>query len=159
MGVSGSGKTTVGELLATRLGVPFADADDLHSRANVALMAAGHPLTDEDRRPWLARVGAALSAAESTGLVMACSTLKRAYRDAILAAEPRTRFVFLDGSRELLVDRLSHRHGHFMPPELLDSQLAALEPLESDEPGITIALEEGQNPETVVDDATSRLSR
>jgi gluconokinase len=157
MGVSGSGKTTVGELLATRLGVPFADADDLHSRANIALMAAGHPLTDEDRWPWLARVGAALSAAESTGLVMACSTLKRSYRDAILAAEPRTRFVFLDGSRELLVDRLSHRHGHFMPPELLDSQLAALEPLESDEPGITVELEEGQHPATVVDDATSRL--
>jgi gluconokinase len=159
MGVSGSGKTTVGELLATRLGVPFADADDLHSRANIALMAAGHPLTDEDRWPWLARVGAALSAAQSTGLVMACSALKRSYRDAILAAEPRARFVFLDGPRDLLVDRLSHRHGHFMPPELLDSQLAALEPLATDEPGVTVQLEADQDPATLVDEATSHLAR
>lgn len=157
MGVSGSGKTTVGELLATRLGVPFADADDLHSRANIALMAAGHPLTDEDRWPWLAKVGAALSAAESTGLVMACSALKRSYRDAILSAEPRARFVSLDGSRDLLVARLSNRHGHFMPPELLDSQLAALEPLATDEPGITVRLEASQDPATLVELASEEL--
>ncbi|MHB1171926.1 MAG: gluconokinase [Lacisediminihabitans sp.] len=145
MGVSGSGKSTVGQLLADRLGVPFADADELHPAANVAKMAAGHPLTDEDRWPWLAKVGAALSAAERTGLVIACSALKRSYRDAILAEEPQTRFVYLEGSRELLQSRVSNRPGHFMPASLLDSQLAALEPLTADEPGITVSVD--QSPE------------
>lgn len=145
MGVSGCGKSTVGAALAARLGVPFLDADDLHPAANVAKMAAGHPLTDDDRMPWLARVGGELSAATG-GLVIACSALKRSYRDAILAAAPATVFVFLNGSRALLESRMQHRAGHFMPASLLDSQLATLEPLAPDEPGITVALDTGAAP-------------
>jgi gluconokinase len=141
MGVSGSGKTTVGIALAAALGLPFQDADDLHPAANVAKMASGHALTDDDRMPWLALVGAELAAAPE-GLVIACSALKRVYRRAILAAAPSTRFVFLDGSRELLESRVQHRHGHFMPASLLDSQLATLESLEPDEPGVRISLDD-----------------
>ncbi|MES2094461.1 MAG: gluconokinase [Actinomycetota bacterium] len=141
MGVSGSGKTTVGIALAAALGVPFQDADDLHPAANVAKMAAGIALTDADRMPWLALVGAELAAAPE-GLVIACSALKRVYRQAILAAAPSTRFVFLDGSRELLESRVQHRRGHFMPASLLASQLAALEPLARDEPGERVSLDE-----------------
>lgn len=141
MGVSGSGKTTVGTALAAELGVPFLDAGDLHLAGNVAKMAAGQPLTDDDRWPWLALVGAELSKAEGIGLVIACSALKRSYRGAILAAEPRARFVELDGSRGLLVSRMARRSGHFTPVSLLDSQLATLAPLAADEPGATVSLE------------------
>lgn len=148
MGVSGSGKSTVGALLAQRLGVPFEDADALHPAANVAKMAAGIPLTDDDRWPWLALVGQALHAASSTGLVVACSALKRAYREAILAEAPAVRFVYLHGSRELLAERLGQRKGHFMPLSLLDSQLATLEPLAADEPGVTVGIAE--DPEEIV---------
>jgi gluconokinase len=155
MGVSSSGKSTVGELLARRLGVPYVDADDLHPQANVDKMAAGHPLNDEDRWPWLAKVGAALTEAEVTGLVIACSALKRSYRDAILAEEPRAVFVQLDGSRELLETRMEHRHGHFMPVSLLDSQLDTLEPLQPDEPGFVIEID--QTPEQIVDAAAAVL--
>ena len=112
MGVSGSGKTTVGEALALELGIRFADADSLHPTANLAKMAAGHALTDDDRMPWLALVGAELSAAHDTGLVMACSALKRSYRAAILDAAAGVRFVCLAGSRELLESRVEHRLGH-----------------------------------------------
>lgn len=142
MGVSGSGKTTVGEALALELGIRFADADSLHPAANLAKMAAGHALTDDDRMPWLALVGAELSAAHDTGLVMACSALKRSYRAAILDAAAGVRFVCLAGSRELLESRVEHRLGHFMPASLLDSQLATLEPLGTDEPGITVSLDD-----------------
>ncbi|HNP16641.1 MAG TPA: gluconokinase [Terrimesophilobacter sp.] len=155
MGVTGSGKSTVGELLADELGIPFADADHLHSEANVQKMAAGHPLTDEDRWPWLQRVGEVLREHEGTGLVMACSALKRAYREAILAVEPRTEFILLDGARELLEWRLSRRHGHFMPESLLDSQLATLEPLGADELGITVSIDPAPN--EIVADIRSKL--
>ena len=136
MGVSGSGKSTLGEVLAQQLRVPFADADDLHPASNVEKMAAGHPLTDDDRWPWLALVGAALADASDTGLVMACSALKRSYRDAILAEAPGTRFLLLTAPKGILAERMSKRRGHFMPTTLLDSQLATLEPLAADEPGV-----------------------
>ncbi len=144
MGVSGSGKSTIGGSLAEALQTPFVDGDDLHPRANVAKMAAGHPLTDDDRWPWLAKIGQTLAEADEagTGLVIASSALKRDYRKRILHTEPAARFVYLEGSRELLASRMNDRTGHFMPTTLLDSQLAALEPLGLDEPGITVSVDQ-----------------
>jgi beta-N-acetylhexosaminidase len=138
MGVSGCGKTTIGDLVARELGVPFLDGDSLHPVGNVAKMAAGTPLTDEDRWPWLATVGNALAAAGPGGLVLACSALKRSYRDAIRAQAPDTVFLHLHGSKDVLGARLEGRTGHFMPATLLDSQLATLEPLEADESGVVV---------------------
>jgi len=139
MGVSASGKTSVARELAARLGVDWRDADDLHSPANVAKMAAGTPLTDEDRWPWLDAVGAELADGRAQGgRVIACSALRRVYRDRLRAAVPDLRFVHLDGSAELLQERASARTGHYMPPSLLPSQLALLEPLEPDEPGLVL---------------------
>jgi carbohydrate kinase (thermoresistant glucokinase family) len=138
MGVSGAGKTTVGSALAERLALRFEDADDLHPDANVAKMAAGTPLDDADRAPWLAVVGDALAAAEEPGMVMACSALKRAYRDAIRARAGDARFVLHTAPAEVLRERIGHRTGHFMPATLLDSQLATLEPLGADESGVTV---------------------
>ena len=138
MGVSGSGKSTVGAQLAKAIGAPFTDGDDLHPPANVAKMAAGIPLDDADRWPWLAAVGRALAEAGPHGLVVACSALKRVYRDAIRAEAPTARFVELDSTPASLAARMAHRPGHFMPPSLLASQLALLEPLAADEPGVRI---------------------
>ena len=123
MGVSGCGKTTIGDLVARGLGAPFLDGDSLHPVENVAKMAAGTPLTDEDRWPWLATVGSELANAGDGGLVLACSALKRCYRDAIRALAPGTVFLHLHGSKEVLGSRLEGRSGHFMPAALLDSQL------------------------------------
>lgn len=132
MGVSGTGKSTVGAALARVLGLPFVEGDDLHPEANVAKMAAGIPLTDADRAPWLDRVAAELD----RPVVVTCSALKRAYRDRLRAAAPGVVFVFLHGSRELLAERMAGRVGHFMPTALLDSQLATLEEPTPDEHAI-----------------------
>lgn len=138
MGVSGSGKSTIGALVANALGVPFVDGDALHPSANLAKMAAGTPLDDADRWPWLAAVGRELAGSRASGLVVACSALKRIYRDAILAEAPGTVFLHLSGSRETLARRLEDRSGHFMPPSLLDSQLATLEPPTAEEPAVVV---------------------
>jgi gluconokinase len=139
-GVSGSGKTTVGALLAGRLGWRFADADAFHSAANIAKMRAGIPLTDEDRRPWLRVIEAwmdeRIAAGESA--VVTCSALKRAYRDALLAGRPEARMIFLSVSRDEVIRRLAARHGHFFPSALLSSQFDALEPPSADEPAVTV---------------------
>ncbi|WDR05486.1 gluconokinase [Devosia rhodophyticola] len=130
MGVSSSGKSTVGQSIARRLHVPFLDGDDYHPDANVEKMRAGTPLTDEDRWPWLENLARALvAAADKKGAAVgACSALKRSYRDFLIekASEPIT-FVYLDGSRELIADRMAHRHHEFMPESLLDSQFSTLE--------------------------------
>jgi len=143
MGVSGAGKSSVGIAIAERLGVTFTDADSLHPASNVAKMAAGTPLTDADRWPWLDLVGHALADAGDDGLVVACSALKRSYRDAIRAAAPSARFVHLVVPRTVLGDRVASRPGHFMPASLVDSQLETLEPLEADEPGVVVDSEGG----------------
>jgi gluconokinase len=138
MGVAGAGKTTVGKLLAGELGWDYAEGDELHPAANVAKMAAGHPLTDDDRWPWLALVRAWIDERVAAGRpgVITCSALKRAYRDAL--RNPYVAFVHLGGSREQLAARLGARRGHFMPAALLDSQLADLEPPGPDEQAITV---------------------
>ena len=146
VGVSGSGKSTVGLLLATRLGVPFVDGDDVHPAANIAKMAAGYPLDDADRRPWLAALaGHARSMARNGGGVIACSALKRAYRDELAAAAPSVWFLHLALDRETALERVSHRAEHFMPARLVDSQFALLEPLEPDERGVTVDAAAGVN--------------
>lgn len=138
MGVSGSGKSTIGALVADAMGMPFLDGDSLHPLANIRKMADGVALTDEDRWPWLEIVGDELAGASAKGVVIACSALKRRYRDVIRAKAPATIFLHLDGSLEVLGSRLEGRSGHFMPPALLASQLAALEPLDADEQAVVI---------------------
>jgi gluconokinase len=143
MGVCGAGKSAVGAALAQRLGATFIDSDSLHPPANVMKMAAGNPLTDEDRWPWLGLVGDELASNHPNGIVVACSALKRAYRDAIRAKAPSAAFVQLNVELAALENRVAHRPGHFMPPSLLSSQLETLEPLEVDEAGLTVATQEG----------------
>lgn len=141
MGVAGSGKSTVGAALAERLGARFTDGDALHPPGNVAKMAAGTPLTDADRAPWLDRVGGVLARGEGPHIV-ACSALKRAYRDRIRAAAGRpVAFLHLTGGRDLIAARLRNRKDHFMPPGLLDSQFATLEPLAPEETGLALAVD------------------
>jgi carbohydrate kinase (thermoresistant glucokinase family) len=136
MGVAGCGKTVVGTALAAELGYRFIDADDLHPAANVSKMASGTPLDDDDRWPWLDAVGRTL--ADSPGIVVACSALKRTYRDRLRASADDLAFVHLSGSRELLEQRMGSRTDHFMPTSLLDSQLGTLEPLEAHERGLEV---------------------
>lgn len=134
-GVSGSGKSTVGELLARRLGWAYAEADDFHPEQNLAKMVAGHPLDDADRRPWLASIGAWMDAASAQGrpAVVSCSALKRAYRDQLRGSRPNVRLIYLDVDRQIIGARLARRRDHFFPAKLLDSQFADLEPPTDDE--------------------------
>lgn len=139
MGVAGTGKTTVGRLLAEALGLPYAEGDAFHPAANVAKMSAGTPLDDADRRPWLEAVGEWIRDRAGTGGgVVAASCLKRSYRDLLRAAAPDIVFVHLTGDRPLIERRMADRKGHFMPASLLDSQFAVLEPLRADERGIAV---------------------
>lgn len=154
MGVSGSGKSTIAALVAERAGATFIDADDLHPVSNVEKMAAGIPLTDEDRMPWLREVGDVIARHADTPVVVACSALRRAYRDVIREHAGPVLFAELDGSRELLAARMGTRAEHFMPVALLDSQLATLEPLQSDEDGLRVDISEA--PDEIADAILSR---
>lgn len=137
MGVSGSGKSTVGELLARRVGLDYADADDFHTDEAIEKMSAGEPLTHEDREPWLDAIGRWLADHQDVGAVATCSALKRRYRDVLRRHAPGAWFLFVDGSEDLIRERMGQRSKHFMPRSLLTSQLAALEPPEPDEQAIT----------------------
>lgn len=141
MGVSGSGKSTVGAALAQRLRVPFADADDFHPPANIEKMSAGHALNDDDRHPWLESIGKWL-AGHPDGGVMSCSALKRTYRDQLRRHCPDIEFLHLEGSMETIGRRQASRPGHFMPTSLLESQFKTLEPLGADEQGIAIDVDQ-----------------
>ncbi|NLU66789.1 gluconokinase [Streptomyces sp. HNM0574] len=141
MGVAGTGKTTVGELLARELGVTYAEADAFHPPANVAKMSSGTPLDDADRAPWLDAIGAWAHGREGLGGVVSCSALKRSYRDRLRAAAPGLFFVHLTGDRELIGERMRQRTDHFMPTALLDSQFATLEPLQPDERGAPVRVD------------------
>ena len=160
MGVSGSGKSTVGRAVADALDASFVDGDDLHPAVNVAKMTAGIPLTDADREPWLRAVGRTLAdgSGDGGGMVVACSALKRSYRDLIRSEAPGTVFAELDGTRELLQERMI-RPGHFMPASLLDSQLATLEPLQPGEAGLRldIAAPPAELVAAIVDRAARRV--
>jgi gluconokinase len=158
MGVAGTGKTTIGTALAARLDRAFAEGDDFHASANVAKMARGEPLTDADRQPWLAALAEWIArhhrAERST--VVSCSALKRRYRDTLRTAAPRhVVFIHLSAPRETLLERMRKRKGHFMPPDLFDDQLAALEPLGGDEAGIT--LDAAEAPAAIVERVLAAL--
>jgi gluconokinase len=154
MGVSGSGKSTVGAALARRLDVPFADADDFHPPANIAKMAAGTPLDDADRHPWLEAIGEWLAAHERTGGVVSCSALKRRYRDQLRRHAPGLELLHLHGRHDVIAGRQAARPGHFMPTSLLGSQFATLEPLAPDEPGVVVDVDR-----TVEEIVTDYLAR
>lgn len=157
MGICGSGKTTVGRLLAARLGVPFVEGDDYHPPENVARMAAGHALTDADRWPWLRRLAEAMREWDVAGedRVVSCSALRAAYRDLLREGAKDVRFIYLEGAVELVRDRMANRKGHFMPVALIESQIEALED-PNGEPGV-IPVDVAGTPEEIVAQALSAL--
>ncbi|MFD4989360.1 gluconokinase [Streptomyces sp. NPDC058374] len=156
MGVAGTGKTTIGPLLAERLGVPYAEGDDFHPPANIAKMSAGTPLDDDDRWPWLDAIGAWAHRRTGLGGVVSSSALKRSYRDRLRASGPGVVFVHLTGDRSLIEERMADRKGHFMPTALLDSQFATLQPLQEDEAGV--AVDVSGTPEEIADRACAALA-
>lgn len=159
MGVCGSGKSTVGRLLAEALGLPFLEGDSFHPPDNVARMAAGVALTDADRQGWLRTLAERIGAArrDGAGAVLSCSALKRSYRDTLRSQAPGLAFVFLDGSPDLLAQRMAGRSGHYMPPSLLTSQLATLEPPVDDERALTLDI--ARPPQELAQTAVDWLKR
>src|ERR1700731_5323579 len=157
MGVSGSGKSTIADKLAERLRWSYEDGDKFHPASNVAKMSAGHPLTDEDRWPWLQAIADEIDRVCELGqhAVIACSALKRAYRDILVHRRSDVRMVFLRGSQELIANRLARRKGHFMPPGLLASQFKTLEPPDPDENPLIVSID--ASVEEIVDDIISQL--
>jgi gluconokinase len=157
MGVSGSGKSTIADHLAARLGWRYEDGDRFHPPSNVAKMSAGQPLTDEDRWPWLQAISDEIERACKAGqrVVVACSALKRSYRDILVHGRNDIRIVFLNGTQELIADRLAARKGHFMPPGLLASQFKTLEPPLPNERPITVSID--ASIEAIVDDIIRQL--
>jgi gluconokinase len=158
MGVAGSGKSTIGETLAGRIGWRFEDGDRFHPASNVAKMSAGVPLTDDDRWPWLQAIADEIDRLCAAGerAVVACSALRRVYRDVLIHGRNDVRLVYLDGSQQLIADRLNRRKGHFMPPDLLASQFKTLEPPERDERPITVPID--ASVEAIVDDIVGQLT-
>lgn len=157
MGVSGSGKSTIADKLAERLGWAFEDGDKFHPSSNVAKMSAGHPLTDEDRWPWLQAIADEIDRVCKAGerAVIACSALKRAYRDILVHGRSDVRIVFLKGNQDLIAHRLAARKGHFMPPGLLDSQFRTLEPPGANENPVVVSID--ASIEAIVDDIVHQL--
>lgn len=157
MGVSGSGKSTVAEALAKRLQWRFEDGDSFHPPANVEKMRAGHPLNDDDRRPWLQAIAAEIDRVADAGshIIIACSALKRSYRDILMHGRHDAQIIFLDGSRDLIASRLAKRKGHYMPAALLDSQFSALEAPAPDERVITVSID--ATVDAIVDDIVGKL--
>ncbi|WP_298983087.1 gluconokinase [uncultured Roseibium sp.] len=157
MGVSGCGKSEIGRGFARAIGGTFVDGDDLHPEENIAKMGRGEPLTDEDRAPWLDKVGDRLKEADEP-TVIACSALRRIYRERISGrAERPVTFLYLEGSRDILTSRMNNRSGHFMPVALLDSQLATLEPPAADEMFVSASID--QTPDMVIAALLSGLRR
>jgi gluconokinase len=157
MGVSGSGKSTIADRLAERTGWKYEDGDNFHPPSNVAKMSAGHPLTDEDRWPWLQAIAAEIDRACGAGehVVIACSALKRAYRDVLVHGRNDVRIIYLDGTEALIGERLAQRKHHFMPADLLDSQFKTLEPPAASENAVTVSIDAPV--ETIVDEIIRRL--
>ncbi len=157
MGVSGSGKSTIAEALAGRIGWRGEDGDKFHPASNVAKMSAGQPLTDEDRWPWLKAIADEIDrlCGKKQNTVFACSALKRAYREVLVHGRSDVSIVFLDGTKALIAGRLASRKGHFMPADLLDSQFTTLEPPKPDERAITVSID--GSVDAIVDDILGKL--
>jgi len=157
MGVSGSGKSTIAQKLAERLGWRYEDGDKFHPASNVAKMSAGQPLTDEDRRPWLQAIAGEIDRICEAGqrAVIACSALKHAYRDILVHGRSDVRIIFLKGTQALIAHRLAMRKGHFMPAGLLDSQFKTLEPPDQSERPVTVSID--ASVETIIDDIVRQL--